>query len=671
MGDASGRAAQQRSFCRICAAACGIIVETDGSAVVRVRGDVEHPVSRGYTCAKGRALPALHHQSDRLSWPRLHGSEVSWGEALDDLAGTLTSVRSAVGPDGVGLYLATGLAYDSAGQVACGLSMAAMGSSSFYTAATVDNAPVLVAAEQVTGNAMMNPVWESHRGGVLLLVGSNPVVSHGYGTTLADPVRRLREHREHGGRIVVVDPRRTETAAQAEMHLQARPGSDVILLAALAREMLDEGADHRELAEHCIAGEVDSLRIALEPFTLERAAIATGVDAGEISDLLSDLRASRGKVAIFCGTGTSMARDGILVEWLRWVLLILTGSLDVEGGMRFNRGVVNRLRPPRSIPVAQAGPASRPDLTRVAGQIPAVAMVDEIEAGRLRALMIAGGNPLAAFPEPGRLRDALRMLDALVVLDVAESEMTELATHVLPVTAQLERADLTLAEQVSFRSGMQFTEAVVEPVEQRRPVWWVLASVLRRLDLDILGGASVDDLDDRGFLSGLLAHGPLDATTVMEAGPAGVDLAPTYGWVRDEFLLDGCWRIAPSMFLERLGRHLGPEVGLVLVPRRENAWSNSVRISGDGAEPIALVNPDDAVSTGVGDGSWAAVTSDHGSMVVTVAIDPTIRRGTVSVTHGHPGASPGLLVSGTTDVDPLTAMPWASGFPVSLRPLSG
>jgi anaerobic selenocysteine-containing dehydrogenase len=671
METAPERAMEQKSFCRICAAACGIVVEVDAGTILRVRGDAEHPVSRGYTCAKGRALPSMHHRSDRLSVPRLHGSEASWGAVLDDLAGTIAQVRSEIGPDGVGLYLATGLAYDSAGQVACGLSMAALGSSSFYTAATVDNAPVLVVAEQVSGNAMMNPVWEPHRGGLLILLGSNPVVSHGYGTTLADPVRRLREHREHGGRIVVIDPRRTETAAHADVHLSARPGSDVILLAALSRELLLTGADDRELADHCLGEEVAALRTALEPFTIEAATIATGLDRGQIQHLLDDLRDSKGRLAIFCGTGTTMGRDGVLVEWLRWVLLILTGSLDVEGGMRFNRGVVDQLRPPRAIPRIAPGPASRPDLVRVAGQVPAVAMVNEIEAGRLRALVIAGGNPLSAFPEPGRLNDALRMLDALVVLDIADNEITDLATHVLPVTSQLERADLALAEQVSFRSGMQFTDAVVAPGSQRRPVWWVLASLLRRLDLDILGGASPDDLDDRTFLAGLLAHGPLDAAAVLDAGPAGVDLAPSYGWVREEFLLDGRWRLAPAMFLERLGRHLGPEVGLVLIPRRENAWSNSVRVAGDGAEPIAHVNPDDAAAAGISDGGWAAITSAHGSMVVTVAVDPTLRRGAVSVTHGHPGASPGLLVSNTVDVDPLTAMPRASGLPIDLRPLSG
>jgi anaerobic selenocysteine-containing dehydrogenase len=671
MDTATGRATEQKSFCRICAAACGIVVEVDGGTVLRVRGDAEHPVSRGYTCAKGRALPSMHHRSDRLSAPRLHGSEASWGTVLDDLAGTITQVRSESGPDGVGLYLATGLAYDSAGQVACGLSMAALGSSSFYTAATVDNAPVLVAAEQVSGNAMMNPVWESHRGGLLMLVGSNPVVSHGYGTTLADPVRRLREHREHGGRIVVIDPRRTETAAHADVHLGNRPGSDVILLAALARELLDAGADDRELADHCLPEDVAALRAGLEPFTISAATLATGLDQVQIEQLLDDLRGSSGRLAIFCGTGTTMGRDGVLVEWLRWVLLILTGSLDVEGGMRFNRGVVNQLRPPRAIPRSAPAPASRPDLVRVAGQVPAVAMVDEIEAGRLRVLVVAGGNPLSAFPEPGRLNDALRTLDALVVLDIAENEMTDLATHVLPVTSQLERADLALAEQVSFRSGMQFTDAVVAPDPQRRPVWWVLASLLRRLDLDILGGAAPEHLDDRAFLAGLLAHGPLEAAAVLDAGPVGVDLAPSYGWVRKEFLLGGRWRLAPAMFLERLGRHLGPEVGLVLIPRRENAWSNSVVIAGEGAESIAHVNPDDASAAGISEGGWAAISSAHGSMVVTVAIDPMLRPGCVSVTHGHPGASPGLLVSGTVDVDPLTAMPRASGLPITLRPLSG
>ncbi|NCY17386.1 MAG: hypothetical protein EBX39_11590, partial [Actinobacteria bacterium] len=260
---------EHRTFCRICAAACGILVEVDEGTVVRVRGDGDHPVSRGYTCTKGRALPQMHHHPDRLSVPSVRGVESSWQDTLDEIASIIDGARARRGADSIGLYLATGLAYDSAGQVACGLTMAALGSSSFYTAATVDNAPVLVAAEQVTGNAMMNPIWEPERHGLLLIIGSNPVVSHGYGTTLADPVRRLREHRDGGGRIIVIDPRRTETAAHADVHLATRPGSDVILLAWLARELLLEGADAVELSEHCPKDQIEALGRALDPFTLE------------------------------------------------------------------------------------------------------------------------------------------------------------------------------------------------------------------------------------------------------------------------------------------------------------------------------------------------------------------------------------------------------------------
>ena len=612
----------------------------------------------------------MQHHRGRLRSPRLRGTDGSWDAVLADLGATLSALCVEQGPDALGLYLATGMAYDSAGQVACGLSMAALGSSSFYTAATVDNAPVLVAAELVAGDAMLNPIWEPERGGLLVVIGSNPVVSHGYGTTLADPVRRLRDHRAAGGRLIVIDPRRTETAAQADVHLSARPGSDVILLAAVARELLLDGADLDEIESFCIAEEVDALRRSLEPFTLEAARLATGLDPEAISVFVDEFRRSRGRVAMFCGTGTTMATDGVLVEWLRWVLLILTRSLDVEGGMRFNRGVVNRLRPPRRIPAPRPGPESRPELVRVAGQVPAVAMVDEIEAGNLRALIVAGGNPLNAFPDPNRVRDALRSLDALVVIDLLDNEMTELATHVLPATSQLERADLTLAEQVSFRSGMQYTDAVLEPTGESRPVWWTLAQLLDRLELDLLGGADADSLDDRSFLSGLLDHGPLDAGDVLACGPHGIEFAPEYGWVRREFLLDRRWRIAPESLLDRLGRHLGPEPGLVLVPRRENSWSNSVHIAGSGDEPIALMHPDDAVAAGVVDGGWAAIMSQHGSMVATVRLDPTLRVGAVSVTHGHPGSSPGLLVSTQADVDPLTAMPRASGLPVSVRPLA-
>jgi anaerobic selenocysteine-containing dehydrogenase len=190
---------EHRSFCRICAAACGIVVEVDGTDVVGVRGDREHPVSRGYTCPKGRALGRFHHRPDRLDHPLVDGRRAPWGEVLDDLADRLRATIDQHGPGAVGAYLGTGLAYDIAGWMTAERLIATLGTPQRYTPVTIDNAPALRAAELVAGSAQLNPVWEPGRSDLLVLFGTNPVVSHGYGTTLADPVNRLRSFRAGGG----------------------------------------------------------------------------------------------------------------------------------------------------------------------------------------------------------------------------------------------------------------------------------------------------------------------------------------------------------------------------------------------------------------------------------------------------------------------------------------
>jgi anaerobic selenocysteine-containing dehydrogenase len=655
------------SYCRICAAACGITVTVDAERVVRVRGDADHPVSRGYTCAKGRGLADWHHDPARLDRPRVRGRDVEWDEAFADLGAVLRDTIDTCGPDAVALYLATGMAYDSAGQIATGMCLGALGSGSFYTAVTVDNAPVLVAAELVTGNAMMSPRWDPSSAGVLLLVGTNPVVSHGYGTALPDPVNYLRDHRRAGGRVWVLDPRRTESARAADEHLAIRPGSDVAVLAALVRALLDHGADDDELRDYCTADDVAALRRTLEPFTFARAAAAAGIDVDALDALVDDLRAHRGRVAVQCGTGVQMAPDGILAEWLKWVLLIVTGSLDRPGGMRFSRGTLSPMRPPRAPRAPRPGPASRPELPRVANQIPAVALADEIEAGNVRALIVTGGNPIGAFPEPDRVRAALRALDALVVVDVMESELTELATHVLPTTGQLERADISMYAHISVGSAMQSTRAVVAPVADRKPAWWVLGRIAGALGHDLFGGTDPNALTDEAYLRGILEHSPLDADQVFAAGSRGFPLPVEYGWVHETMLPDGHWQLAPTVLLERLAAHREPGPGLLLTPGRDMAWSNSVRYGPDDERARLCLHPDDASDVGVVDGDAATLRSEHGAVDVVVVVDERLRPGVVWLGHGRRGHTPGRLTSSVADVDPLTTMPRASALPVRIE----
>jgi anaerobic selenocysteine-containing dehydrogenase len=664
---------ERRSYCRICAAACGIVVQVDGQRVLRVRGDVDHPASRGYTCSKGRALSLWHHDPGRLDRPRLHGRVVTWPELLDDLATSLGGIVTAHGADAVALYLATGLAYDAAGQIGASAWLATLDSASFYTAATVDNAPVLVVADLVAGHPMLAPVWDPASAGLLLLVGTNPVVSHGYGTTLPDPVRYLREHRSRGGTVWTIDPRRHETAALADHHLSVRPGSDTALLAAVARELLTRGADPDEIAGACRPADIDRLRAALEPYTVARAADAAGVRVAEVTALVDAVRGAAGRLAVLCGTGVTMSHDGVLAEWLRWVLLVLTGSLDRPGGMRFQR---DPFRPPRPRPrprdpsrrrQERPGPASRPELPRVIGQLPVVALADQILAGEHRALVVTGGDPIAAAPEPDRMRRALRSLDVLAVVDVAEGEITQLASHVLPATGQLERADVTLASSMAVRPAVQSTAAVVAAGAERRPVWWMLHELSARMGGDLIGLVAPGARTDDEFLRGALAHADIDIDALLAAGPHGIARAVEHGWVRDDLLDDGCWNIAPPELLERLDAHVPPSDDRpVLAPRREMAWSNAVRYAGTGDEGVVRTHTDDARRAGVTAGDIVTVTGERGRIEATLALDDSVRPGVVSVNHGRHQASPGSLTSAHHDVDPLTTMPRASGVAVRL-----
>ncbi len=694
------------SFCRICSATCGIVVTVDDERVLRVRGDVDHPVSRGYVCAKGRALPQWHHGPERLDHPRVRGHRRPWNEALDDVAARISALTSAHGSDAVGLYTATGMAYDSLGSRVAARWFAALGSRQLYTALTIDNAPAVAAAELIAGSGGLSMVWDHESAEVLVLVGTNPVVSHGYGTAFADPIARLREFRGRGGRVWVLDPRRTETAAHADEHLALRPGTDHLLMAYLLRGLLDDGADDEELACHCDPAELVTLRAAVEGYDAASVARAADVDVDSIERLLAELRRARGRVAVLCGTGATMSRHGLLTCWLRWALVALSGSLDrVDGlgGMRVNPGVLapvrrtglggaperaNSERPQRGI----NGPKSRPELRHWQGQHPCAAMVDEIEAGHLRGLVVAGGNPLTAFPEASRVRKAMQRLEFLVVLDVVETDLTGLASHVLSVAGQLERADVLVQEAIRLIPGTQRTEAVVAPAGDRRPSWWVFAQLARRMGHDVLAGRDPCAVTDDLLIDDLATSRGIDPVELRATGSRGRARLPTPGWFHDQVLPGGRWRLGDRVILERLAAAVASPAavpapigagiviasdgvvepgrseaipGLVLVPRREMQAMNSALYVRDD-RPTVVLHPSAAAARRIADGDDVVVSSAHGSLTGVVRIETTLRHDVVSIVHGRRGANVGEL-TGSRSVDMVTGMPQTSGITIEVE----
>lgn len=671
---------EHHTYCRFCISLCGLVVTTQADWVVKVVGDRAHPVTKGYTCPKGRALGHFHHHPDRLESPRLQdraaGSvarTVDWDTCLDDLAERVVEIVEQSGPDAVGMYLATASAFDSAGRRAAERFLRALGSRSKYTTATIDTACKPLVAELMTGYPGLVPSLDRDGARLVLLLGTNPVVSHGHFNAMPMPAATLKELANRG-EVWVVDPRRTETARLGTRHLAVRPGTDYAVLAHLIRELLRDGADRSYLAEH--ASGVEELAAAVEPYDAGTAAERAGLTEAELADLLATVR-RYGRLAGQTGTGTTMSATANVTEWLLWALHVVTGSYDRPGGMWFNPGFLKRLDERargNSNGVADPGPPSRPDLVARWGEYPCAALSDEIDTGHLRALFVIGGNPVTSFPETDRVVPSLAAIEVLAVLDVLDTDTTALATHVLPCTGQLERADLPVTtDQYAPVVSSQLTGAVVRPAADRKPMWWVMGQLGKRLGIDCLPeGIDLDTATDLDVIGPIAERGRAGLAAMTDAPSGLVHSGAVFGWVTDRLLPEGRWKLAPTVLVVQLGGCTDPPP-LVLVPRRQLRHLNSQLRDGSGPTgqqrdaPTALVHPADAAEAGVADGDRAELVSAVGRLRITVAVDDEIRRGAVSVPHGFAAPNVSVLTSGRAGVDPLTGMVLQSGIPVSLR----
>lgn len=653
-----------RSFCRICTSVCGILVDVRDDEVIRVRGDRKHPLSRGYTCPKGRALPQLHHHPDRLERPmmRINGAlhPVTWDACLDDLGTRLRDIIDRHGPESVGIFFGTGVGMDAVGYRIAEALQTAIGTPAKFSPLTIDGTAKPLIADLMGGFVGLSGRPDYDNVDFLIFVGTNPVVSHGHAIAVPNPTGTIRALAKRG-QVWVIDPRRTETARLATSHLAPRPGTDYAVLAYLVREILCEGAD-REVPVQ----DLDALAAAVEPFTLERAAAIVDVPEEQLTRLLEAVRGA-GRIAIETGTGVTMTASAANVtQWLAWALMILTDSMNRPGGTWFHPGFAYQLEAfelPVSPPEGSFGPGprSRPGTQSFMGEWPCAALPDEIDAGNIRAVLNLGGSLLTAFPETGVLRPALEKLEVFATTEIVANDTTAISTHVLPTKDQLERADVTLWDVLSTRVSAQHTPAVVQPVGDRRSMWWFIAEVGRRLGHELADSSLSDD----AMLAGLTAGARCSFDDLVANGWAETTRELPAGWVQRHIERLGGWRLAPQMIVDQLAR-LGQPAPLVLVPRRQKRRLNSqLAYLGEPAEVI--VHPDDATAAGVVDAQPLIVRSAYGELTGIAKVDPSVRRGAVSVPHGHRGANVNELTS-RDDIDLLTGMTHYSGVPVSLHP---
>jgi anaerobic selenocysteine-containing dehydrogenase len=688
--------------CPLCEATCGLEIKLDGAEVVSIRGDRQDVFSHGFLCPKGYALKELHSDPDRVRTPLIKQPDGSFRAAGWDEAFKLINDR--LGPllaqdrNSVAVYLGNPNAHNLDSILYGRVLLKALSSRNLYSASTVDQYPKQMASALMFGTGTTVPVPDVDRTDHLLMLGANPLQSNGSLMTAPDIRGRLRAIRARGGKLVVIDPRRTRTAEEADEHHFIRPGTDALFLFALIHVLFQEGllAPEDRLSE--LTDGLEQIGELAEPFTPEAAAQACGIPAEEIRRLARELAAAP-RAAVYGRIGTCTQAFGTLASWLVDVLNFLTGNLDREGGAMFPRaaaGHSNAAGEPGRGRGARFGrwQSRVRGLGEIFGELPAACLAEEIQTpgdGQVRALITVAGNPVVSTPNSGRLDQALAELGFMVSLDIYVNETTRHADVILPSPSPLHRGHYDIALYMFAVRNVAHYSPPVLPPDPEMPDEWVtllrLTGVAAGLgpDVDVaaldeqvaraaverevstprspLAGRSADEvlsmLEPRTgperLLDLMLRAGPYDLTLRdLEQAPHGVDLGPLAPRLPDALrTAGGRIELAPEPLvadLPRLRAVLDTPVngGMVLVGRRQlrsnNSWMHNLPVLVKGKDRCTLhVHPQDAERFQLVDAQPADLRSRTGSIVVQVEVTDAIMPGVVSLPHGWGHDVPGTV----------------------------
>ncbi len=693
-----------RRVCPLCEATCGLELTVEAGRIARVRGDGEHVFSHGFICPKGVAFGELVHDPDRLRRPLIRtGSdwaEVSWDRAFEVVDSGLQGAIEAGGRHAVALYVGNPSVHTMAGGQMLGVLVRSLATRNYYTAASVDQIPKHVSCGHMFGDPLAFPVPDLDRTDFVLMLGANPWESNGSLATAPDFKGRLKAIQARGGAFVVVDPRRTATAAHADEHLQVRPGSDPLLLFALVNVLFAEGLVRLgRLAEHVTGlSELESLAA---PFTPERVAPACAISAERMRGLARRLAAAP-TACVYGRVGTSTVEFGTLASWLIDVLNVLTGNLDSPGGAMFPLAPHQRqrLRPGGKGFAIGAWSSRVRGVPEAFKQLPVAVLAEEIDTpgpDQVRALISYAGNPVLSTPNSGRLDLAMGGLDFMVSIDPYLNETTRHAHVILPPPdpARVAHYDFSFLA-LSIRNLAVYSPPVLPP----DPAGMADSEILARLAMIASGqGAHPDMAAAEEVLLGMAlaravedessrAHGRdaselramvtgsglperlLDVAVragaygdgfgshpgglnldVLLAHPHGIDLGPLEPRL-PELLRTPSARIelCPQPIAADVPRLLAalarPPAGLVLVGRRHlrsnNSWMHNLPSLVRGKDRCTLqVHPEDAARLDLVDGGVARVSSRAGAVVAPVEVTADVMRGVVSLPHGWGHAATG------------------------------
>lgn len=674
------------TYCRICEPLCGMVATVEEGRLTRLRPDPDHPLSQGFACPKGIAFEQVHNDPDRVLHPlkrRAGGApgefeRVSWEQAMGDIATRLRAIHAAHGSSAIGWYWGNPGAFSASHTLWLAAFTTLLGTPHLFTAGSQDVNSRFVASHLLYGAPLAVPIPDLARTDLLVVLGANPLVSHG--SVLTSP--RIKESLHgivaRGGRVVVVDPRRTETARAFEW-LPIVPDGDAWLLLSLLHVLFAEGlADAAALATQ--ASGADALRSLAAPFSPEAAAAHSGVPAAQVRELARAL-ASTPRAALYGRTGTCLGRHGTLVSFLLDAVNLVAGNLDRDGGaMLGTLGLpgerLGNLLLQRLALLRYDSRRSRVGgLPQVLGAEPASLMAKEIATpgpGQVRALFVSAGNPVLSVPNGDELEAALERLDLCVSLDLYVNETNAHADYVLPATTMYERADFPLPFQTYLTTPFrQATEAVVQPAGEAREEWEVIDELMRALARRTPGLAALQlarralgavgvRLEPRLLLDLVvrlaeggdklgLRRGGLTLRRLVREHPHGTVLRPHLrAGVLRRVVLHRDRRVAldhapiaeeVADLRARAARGADADFPLRLIGMRElrseNSWMhNAPLLLRGGRRQRARMHPADAAALGLADGDPVRLVTRHGAIELPVALTDDLNPGVVAVPHG-------------------------------------
>lgn len=636
--------------CNLCEAMCGLEIKYEGAEIRSIKGDENDPFSKGFICPKAVALQDIYHDPDRLKLPQKRTGTtwetISWAQAYDEVEQGIKAVQEKHGDDAVGVYSGNPNVHNLGSMLFSSRLLKAVRTKNRFSATSVDQLPHHFASQFMLGNSIQLPVPDIDRTHYFLVFGANPIASNGSIMSAAGMPRRIKDLQERSGKMVVIDPRRSETAQRADEHFFIRPGTDVYLLGAILKLIL---SNHPTQLPDYYKG-YEELPPLFEKFSAEKVADITGVAADEIERIANEFATAESAVC-YGRMGVSVQEHGALCQWIIYLINMASGNFDSPGGMMCANPAIDvvHTKPEGTMYSYDRWKSRVRGLPEFGNELPAAVMAEEMLTegeGQIKAFICNAGNPVLSTPNGEKMDKALSGLEFMVSIDIYLNETSRHAHIILPPATGLETSHYDLVfHNLAVHNHAKFSSALFPIGPNRKYDWQIYKELGERFsDMSAIKKMADKLVTPEVVVDQGLKRGPYDIRLKdLRKNPHGIDLGPLQPVLPKQiFTPDKKVDMVPKVLidgLKKLDFNAPPQGKLQLIGRRHlrsnNTWMhNSERLVKGPNRCTAIIHPDDAEKLGIVDGELIQVHNEHGKVEIEAELSQGLMPGVISIPHG-------------------------------------